>query len=249
MFRIGHNTNINGFHIQRFSLKGTTAYTKPDIDVNLASITLDKARQFKQMLDVLINPMVTNKDTHGEKSLSTDTKMYSLHLALMHTDTKTPYLANEYIDINSKSADTRKAVRRSLSGFINDIKGNSGTITIGGEAGKVMYTQGEYWSAVPALISGMVKTIAYYQHNPEVMAVTPENKLNVTCKFYTSDGQGSTVDEHVIKSSLIEFLTGNSGSKPLLSPTKNGIIDNSLFDMLNLIFHGTVEDFHQKKVM
>jgi hypothetical protein len=57
------------------------------------------------------------------------------------------------------------------------------------------------------------------------------------------------VDEHVIKSSLIEFLTGNSGSKPLLSPTKNGIIDNSLFDMLNLIFHGTVEDFHQKKVM
>lgn len=249
MFRIGYNTNINGFHIQRFSLKGTTAYTKPDIDVNLASITLDKARQFKQMLDALINPMVTNEDTHGEKSLSTDTKMYSLHLALMHTDTKTPYLANEYIDINSKSADTRKAVRRSLSGFINDIKGNSGTITIGGEAGKVMYTQGEYWSAVPALISGMVKTIAYYQHNPEIMAVTPDDKLNVACKFYTSDGQGSAVDEHVIKAGLIEFLTGNSGSKPLLSPTKNGIIDNSLFDMLNLIFHGTVEDFHQKKVM
>ena len=37
--------------------------------------------------------------------------------------------------------------------------------------------------------------------------------------------------------------------KDAIVRTKNGIIDNSLFDMLNLIFHGTVEDFHQKKVM
>ena len=56
MFRLGYNSNANGFHIQRYNVKDSIAYKNID-EANLCSITPQKAAQFLDMLRVVMQPI------------------------------------------------------------------------------------------------------------------------------------------------------------------------------------------------
>ena len=143
----------------------------------------------------------------------------TLGLRLLKED-GTSWGKDEAIDINSN-----KEHRRTLSGLLSD---NKGTIILEADGKNIEYEGGNQWSIIPALVANLVRTITYFQKNPTEMRYGDLQYAKTTL----SNGEVKTF-LHTQIGDLFESGLLNYGD------------DLSLFNLLNLVFHGTTDDIHK----
>lgn len=227
-FRLGYSEK-HDFHIQRFRVAGSQAYRNKS-EANLIVITPNKAKQFYQLSNRILGAICPSAyaDTLG---------LQLLHPGAQNPDgtrePDTPWGENEFIDINSADH------QRTLSGlFTSDLR----IVETKKDGSKidVIYKQGEQWSAIPRYLSNILRTVTFYQYNPDQLSGTYTESAKVS---WDDNGTKKTV------STQIGDLFGNGG----LLKTKNDIKvksgehpDRSLADMFDLMFHGTTDDIHRK---
>lgn len=223
-YRLGYVDNSNGFYIQEFDVKGSLAYSADK--AQLLVLNTKKANQFLGMVDSVLQAISPNK---GATAL---TATSSLGLKLLKAGpggTKVEWGADEFIDLGNPEH------RRTLSGALTKERGDSGSeqiLVTDPDTGEVLaYPAGEVWSYVPRLLGNIVRTISYYQHNPTATASSGTQVAKLYYKNWKTDENLS------LEVNLGHFF----GSSGLLNTT--GGIDYSLSHMMDLIFHGTIEDF------
>ena len=229
MFRLGYSANKNaktgldyGFHVQGFNIKDSIAYE--DGDHNLCVITQDKADQFLKMINAVLRPICA--DPGNQNTLTGNT----LGLQLLKPDTNAPWGIDEFIDFDNAKH------QRSLSGLLS----RQGAIMQVANGDQTMaYVEGNQWSVIPRLISSFVRTVNYYQtHKAEA---TKQDNLVANISYYPETGHDASKEEKVKLEMEIDEFFGDEG---LLHDTDTHY-DTSLFDMMNLIFHGTTDDIHR----
>lgn len=207
IFRLGYSKNGNGFYVRQENVKNSTVYDKDT--VNLLAITPQKAKQFEVLINRLLSAIEYNEQ-FGQQSLG---------LRLLKED-KTAWGQDELIDL------TDSKHKRTLSGLLSD---QNGKLLLQADGVNIAYTDGNQWSMIPAVLSNLVRTITYFQHN--------ENELNdkgVQCARITYQNG----DTKVLMQTQVNDLFENGD-------LKFGD-DHSLFDLVNLVFHGTSDDIHKK---
>lgn len=227
-FRLGYSEK-HDFHIQRFKVAGSQAYRNKS-EANLIVITLNKAKQFYQLSNRILGAICPSAyaDTLG---------LQLLHPGAQNPDgtrePDTPWEENEFIDINSADH------QRTLSGlFTSDLR----IVETKKDKSKidVIYKQGEQWSAIPRYLGNILRTITFYQYNPDQLSGDYSESAKVS---WNDNGTKKTV------STQIGDLFGNGG---LLKTKKDVEVkpgehpDRSLADMFDLMFHGTTDDIHRK---
>lgn len=227
-FRLGYSSK-HDFHVQRFKVAGSQAYRNKS-EANLIVITPNKAKQFYQLSNRILGAICPSPyvDTLG--------------LQLLHPGTQnpdgtrepdTPWGENEFIDINSADH------QRTLSGlFTSDLR----IVETKKDGSKidVIYKQGEQWSAIPRYLGNILRTVTFYQYNPDQLSGNYSESAKVS---WDDNGTRKTV------STQIGDLFGDGG----LLKTKKDIKakpgehpDRSLADMFDLMFHGTTDNIHRK---
>lgn len=227
-FRLGYSSK-HDFHVQRFKVAGSQAYRNKS-EANLIVITPNKAKQFYQLSNRILGAICPSPyvDTLG--------------LQLLHPGTQnpdgtrepdTPWGENEFIDINSAEH------QRTLSGlFTSDLR----IVETRKDGSKidVIYKQGEQWSAIPRYLGNILRTVTFYQYNPDQLSGNYSESAKVS---WDDNGTRKTV------STQIGDLFGDGG----LLKTKKDIKakpgehpDRSLADMFDLMFHGTTDNIHRK---
>nr|DAU84779.1 MAG TPA: REGULATOR OF NONSENSE TRANSCRIPTS 1 MEDIATED DECAY, ZINC-FINGER, ATP-BINDING [Caudoviricetes sp.] len=232
MFRLGYNTNGNGFHIQQYDVKDSIAYNNKD-KVNLCAITPQKATQFLEMLRVVMQPICPSTKYGNLNALN------SLNVKLTKVDNAgntVEWGEDEFIDFKQASH------RRTLSGLL---RSEESTIKIeytnpGGTTQTLAYMNNEAWSMIPSVLSHIANTVTYHQYHTEQNA---NGETVVARVHYSKDTSHDNSDK---ESSLEIDLTAFFGQNGLLQSADNtGVIDHSLFDMFNLIFHGSTDKLQQ----
>lgn len=227
-FRLGYSSK-HDFHVQRFKVAGSQAYRNKS-EANLIVITPNKAKQFYQLSNRILGAICPSPYVN------------TLGLQLLHPGTQnpdgtrepdTPWGENEFIDINSAEH------QRTLSGlFTSDLR----IVETRKDGPKidVIYKQGEQWSAIPRYLSNILRTVTFYQYNPDQLSGNYSESAKVS---WDDNGTRKTV------STQIGDLFGDGG----LLKTKKDIKakpgehpDRSLADMFDLMFHGTTDDIHRK---
>lgn len=214
MFRIGYNKNGNGFSIQSLTTSGSTIYSKDK--ANLIVVTPERASQFQQMLNEIFNSIVENPQRE------------TLGLSLVKEDGTTKWREDEIIDIKQASH------RRTLSNVIKLDSNKHLSIQFDGK--EIAYPRGSEWSAIPNLISSIVRTLTYYQYNPDQLTGTSQESAKI--RIYNKENKE---EEYTILSSQIGHWF--DGTAPLLKIGDS--FDTSLWNLLELVFHGTVEGVHE----
>jgi hypothetical protein len=143
----------------------------------------------------------------------------SLGLRLLHDDGSN-WNKDEFIDLNPKSPH-----RRTLSKLLSL---QDRAIVLHADGKNIKYEGGNGWSMIPTIISNIVRTVTYFQHHPD----------EITEGVQFASVQIPNGEEKFLFKTQIDDLF----SEKYLA-TGN---DSSLFDLLNLVFHGTVQDIHQK---
>lgn len=227
-FRLGYSSK-HDFHVQRFKVAGSQAYRNKS-EANLIVITPNKAKQFYQLSNRILGAICPSPyvDTLG--------------LQLLHPGTQnpdgtrepdTPWGENEFIDINSAEH------QRTLSGlFTSDLR----IVETRKDGSKidVIYKQGEQWSAIPRYLSNILRTVTFYQYNPDQLSGNYSESAKVS---WDDNGTRKTV------STQIGDLFGDGGLLKTKKDTKakpGEHPDRSLADMFDLMFHGTTDDIHRK---
>ena len=207
IFRLGFSKNGNGFYVRgNVDVSGSSVYNKGK--VNLLAITPDKAKQFEFLIDRILSALEYS-DKFGADSLG---------LRLLHDD-GSEWDKTDFIDLQDAKH------RRTLSGLLSS---QSGAIVLHSDGKNIKYDGGSQWSLIPAVISNIVRTVTYFQHNPD--AIT-EGVQFASIKI--PDGK----EKRIFKTQIDDLFSGghlNLGN------------DSSLFDLLNLVFHGTIQDIHKK---
>lgn len=207
IFRLGYSKNGNGFYVRRENTTSSTVYDQNE--VNLLAITSAKAKQFFGLIDRILSA-IEYSDRFGAETLG---------LRLMN-ESGNPWGKDESIDLKDAKH------KRTLSGLLSD---QDGSILLQADGKNIMYEGGNQWSIIPALVSNIVRTITYFQHNQDQI----DNSGLQHAKFSINKGEEKiplkTQIGDLFTSHLIEF--GD---------------DSSLFDLLNLVFHGTTDDIHKK---
>lgn len=217
IFRLGYQENGNGFHIQQFNVTGSQAYA--DGNVQLLSINEDKAKTFYDILNKVLNAIVpTSSSING-----------SLGTRLLKED-GSAWKEDELIDLKQAKH------RRSLSGLLHFSEENGLYLADTDEEGKLHYTayrEGDNWSLIPGFISRIVSTTTKAQYDPD------SNDM-VFANIYKGKGKD--------KEQVVGFQVGSWLSEGTLKPTDfsgdKPVIDQTLFHLFDLIFHGTIEDIH-----
>lgn len=227
-FRLGYSSK-HDFHIQRFKVAGSQAYRNKS-EANLIVITPDKAKQFYQLSNRILGAICPSPyaETLG---------LQLLHPGAQNPDgtrePDTPWGENEFIDINSAEH------QRTLSGlFTSDLR----IVETREDKSKIdiIYKQGEQWSAIPRYLSNILRTVTFFQYNPDQLTGTYTESAKVS---WDDNGTKKTV------STQIGDLFGDGGLLKTRSDTKakpNEHPDRSLADMFDLMFHGTTDDIHRK---
>lgn len=229
MFRLGYSTHENQFHIQRFLVDSSSAY--PGLkEANLAAITPEKALQFYNMLNAIMQPLIRPRKTASGISIG-----LGLNIS-KDSEGNDLIKEDQYIDLEKAKH------KRTLSGLL-DHDDETMTISYEDKEGKVhtlAYAQGDQWSLLPKVVSNLVKKITALQRHPsEVNA----NNLNYILNFSTKTEKNPNADNISVVFDISEFFEGDS---PLLKPSKGEEIDESLWNLLDLMFHGTTDDIHKK---
>lgn len=207
IFRLGYSKNGNGFYVRgNVDVSGSSVYNKDK--VNLLAITPAKAKQFEFLIDRVLSA-IEYSDRFGDDSLG---------LRLKHED-DSGWDKDEFIDLQDAKH------RRTLSGLLSD---QDKSIILQSDGKNIQYDGGSYWSLIPAVVSNVVRTVTYFQHNPDEIT---EGVQFASIKI--PEGETKKLFRTQIDDLFSEghLNTGN---------------DSSLFDLLNLVFHGTVQDIHKK---
>ena len=227
-FRLGYSSK-HDFHIQRFKVAGSQAYRNKS-EANLIVITPNKAKQFYQLSNRILGALCPSPyaDTLG---------LQLLHPGAQNPDgtrePDTPWGENEFIDIDSADH------QRTLSGlFTSDLR----IVETRKDKSKIdiIYKQGEQWSAIPRYLNNILRTVTFFQYNPDQLSGT-----------YTESAKVSWDDNGIKKtvSTQIGDLFGDGGLLKTRNDTKakpGEHPDRSLADMFDLMFHGTTDDIHRK---
>lgn len=207
IFRLGYSKNGNGFYVRgNVDVSGSSVYNKGK--VNLLAITPTKAKQFEFLIDRVLSA-IEYSDRFGDDSLG---------LRLKHED-GSGWDKDELIDLQDAKH------RRTLSGLLSD---QDKSIVLQSDGKNIQYDGGSYWSLIPAVVSNVVRTVTYFQHNPDEIT---EGVQFASIKI--PEGETKKLFRTQIDDLFSEghLNTGN---------------DSSLFDLLNLVFHGTAQDIHKK---
>lgn len=229
MFRLGYNANGNGFHIQGFNVKDSIAYSDTDT-ANLCVITPQKATQFLAMLQAVISPICPSSKSGLASQLSLNVRLTKPG----PNGTAVEWAEDEFIDLAQANH------HRTLSGLL----GREGSVMkvestdADGNTQTLAYADGENWSAIPLLISKMVRTIGHIQHDPDAMQ---QERKFAKVRYYRGTDHTQASEESTLDIDISAFF----GENGLLAPTVDDKIDHSLYDMFNLMFHGTTEDIHR----
>lgn len=227
-FRLGYSSK-HDFHVQRFKVAGSQAYRNKS-EANLIVITPNKAKQFYQLSNRILGAICPSAyvDTLG---------LQLLHPGAQNPDgtrePDTPWKENEFIDINSADH------QRTLSGlFTSDLR----IVETKEDKSKIdiIYKQGEQWSAIPRYLNNILRTVTFYQYNPDQLSGNYSESAKVS---WDDNGTKKTV------STQIGDLFGDGGllktrNDPKAKPGEHP--DRSLADMFDLMFHGTTDDIHRK---
>lgn len=207
IFRLGYSKNGNGFYVRgNVDVSESSVYNKDK--VNLLAITPAKAKQFEFLIDRILSA-IEYSDRFGDDSLG---------LRLKHED-GSGWDKDEFIDLQDGKH------RRTLSGLLSN---QDGTIILQSDGKNIQYDGGSHWSLIPAIISNVIRTITYFQHNPDEIT---EGAQFASIKI--PDGE----TKKLFRTQIDDLFSGghlNTGN------------DSSLFDLMNLVFHGTVQDIHKK---
>lgn len=207
IFRLGHSKNGHGFYVRQEDVKSSTKYTTDT--ANLLAITRSKAEQFAVLVDRIMSA-IEYSDTLGAETLG---------VRLLKQD-KTPWKPDELIDLNKDEH------KRTLSGLLQS---QFKKLVLVADKREIAYADGDQWSMIPAMVSNIVRTITYFQHNPDQL-----NNAGTECASIKIKDEETKV---LLKTQIGDLFTDkhlNVGD------------DGSLFDMLNLAFHGTTDDIHKK---
>lgn len=227
-FRLGYSSK-HDFHVQRFKVAGSQAYRNKS-EANLIVITPDKAKQFYQLSNRILGAICPSPyvDTLG---------LQLLHPGAQNPDgtrePDTPWEENEFIDIDSADH------QRTLSGlFTSDLR----IVETKEDKSKIdiVYKQGEQWSAIPRYLNNILRTVTFYQYNPDQLSGNYSESAKVS---WDDNGTKKTV------STQIGDLFGDGGLLKTRNDTKakpGEHPDRSLADMFDLMFHGTTDDIHRK---
>lgn len=227
-FRLGYSEK-HDFHIQRFKVAGSQAYRNKS-EANLIVITPDKAKQFYQLSNRILGAICPSSyaDTLG---------LQLLHPGAQNPDgtrePDTPWEENEFIDINSADH------QRTLSGlFTSDLR----IVETKKDKSKIdiIYKQGEQWSAIPRYLGNILRTVTFFQYNPDQLSGDYSEAARVS---WNDNGTKKTI------STQIGDLFGDGGLLKTKKDTKakpGEHPDRSLADMFDLMFHGTTDDIHRK---
>lgn len=227
-FRLGYSSK-HDFHVQRFKVAGSQAYRNKS-EANLIVVTPDKAKQFYQLSNRILGAICPSAyvDTLG---------LQLLHPGAQNPDgtrePDTPWGENEFIDIDSADH------QRTLSGlFTSDLR----IVETKEDKSKIdiIYKQGEQWSAIPRYLNNILRTVTFFQYNPDQLSGT-----------YTESAKVSWDDNGTKKTVSIQIgdLFGDGGLLKTRNDTKakpGEHPDRSLADMFDLMFHGTTDDIHRK---
>lgn len=227
-FRLGYSSK-HDFHVQRFKVAGSQAYRNKS-EANLIVITPNKAKQFYQLSNRILGAICPSAyvDTLG---------LQLLHPGAQNPDgtrePDTPWEENEFIDINSADH------QRTLSGlFTSDLR----IVETKEDKSKIdiIYKQGEQWSAIPRYLNNILRTVTFFQYNPDQLSGNYSESAKVS---WDDNGTKKTV------STQIGDLFGDGGLLKTRNDTKakpGEHPDRSLADMFDLMFHGTTDDIHRK---
>ena len=210
IFRLGYSTKKD-FHIQRFNVKGSSAYKGKD-EANLIVITPQKALQFYKILDKIMTAIVPSK--WGIPSLNVQLKKID----------GSEWKNDEYIDIKDAKH------QRTLSGLFKQ------DLAIEDEDGvSLVYKDGNQWSLIPKLLDKFVRNIAWYQDNPK------ELKSDYSESVHIKVDKGKDTEYTV----TMQFGDLIADKIVLDSVSNGGKFDTTVYDMFNLMFHGTTDDIHR----
>lgn len=227
-FRLGYSSK-HDFHVQRFKVAGSQAYRNKS-EANLIVVTPNKAKQFYQLSNRILGAICPSPyvDTLG---------LQLLHPGAQNPDgtrePDTPWEENEFIDIDSADH------QRTLSGlFTSDLR----IVETKEDKSKIdiIYKQGEQWSAIPRYLNNILRTVTFYQYNPDQLSGNYSESAKVS---WDDNGTKKTV------STQIGDLFGDGGLLKTRNDTKakpGEHPDRSLADMFDLMFHGTTDDIHRK---
>ena len=137
-------------------------------------------------------------------------------------DDGTVWDKSELIDL------TNAKHRRTLSGLLSL---SSKTLVLQADGQNLAYADGNQWSMIPALISNVVRTITYFQNHPDQLDNTGQQCAKITI----ADGS----EKIILKTQIGDLFDAK------VLQVGN---DSSLFDLLNLVFHGTTDDIHKKLI-
>ena len=142
----------------------------------------------------------------------------SLGLRLKHED-GSGWDKDELIDLQDAKH------RRTLSKLLSD---QDKSIILQSDGKNIQYDGGSYWSLVPAVVSNVVRIVTYFQHNPDEITGGAQ-----FASIKIPDGE----TKKLFKTQIDDLFSEGHLNKGN---------DSSLFDLLNLVFHGTVQDIHKK---
>ena len=148
IFRLGYSKKGNGFYVREEDVSKSTQYDKNK--VNLLAITPEKTKQFLGLINRILSAIEYSEHFGAE----------TLGLRLLKED-GTPWNKNEAIDIQGPDGPKH---RRTLSGLLSD---DNGTIILYANGKNIEYNGGNQWSIIPSLVSNLVRTITYFQHNAD----------------------------------------------------------------------------------
>lgn len=212
IFRLGYSKNNNGFYIRgNVDVSSSSLYNKDK--VNLVAITPEKAIQFEKLINRILSAIEYTEEFGHD----------SLGLRLLKED-KSKWDVEELIDLSPNSEH-----RRVLSNLLSD---DNGKLKLSANGVEIAYADGTQWSMIPAVISNIVRTITYFQHNESEL-----NNVEKQCaKIKITEHNGEVKEKRLMETQIGDlFLSGD---------IKFGN-DDSLFDLLNLVFHGTTDDIHK----
>lgn len=219
MFRLSYVDNENGFYIRRAAIKDSIAY-KNKKAVNLVYINLAKATQFENLLNPVIRSIVGSEDNSQPDTSSMVADMMSLSTSFLKAD-GTSWDKSEYIDFNDSTH------QRSLSGLLSSKSADGFKINIEYEGTNLAYPTGSAWSSIPLLLHKILKSSYWLQNNQN-------SKDTILATVRYKDGKG--------EKKQIKVQVNNLIGDGLLEPS-NGEADNSLSNLFDLVFHGTIEDY------
>lgn len=184
-------------------------------DANLLAITPKKSEQFLHLVSRIFSS-IEDPDEWG---------MFSLGVKLLKED-KSTWKPDELINLTEANhvRTLSGLLTRDQQSLIIRVKNDDGTTR------EVAYADGDQWSMIPALIANVTRTITHFQ-NHESELFERDGELQ-----HVKTTLGDKDDETYVMTQIGDLFTQGY--------LKFGN-DSSLFDMFNLMFHGTVDDLHK----